>query len=404
MKPTKKNLLRRIGPGLITASVVLGPGSIVASSRAGAESGYRLLWLLIAAALLMAVYTSMGARLGCALEATPLAYLASRFGRWLAAIAGLSAFLVTAGFQFGNNLGVAFAVGTLTGTPQWIWPLLFTALALFFLVAAKHFYALLEKLMMLLVAIMIACFFANLFWTGINIPKLAAGLLPRIAKGDDLIARAMFPTTFSAVAAFYQAYLVKAKQWQREDIKDAVRDAWAGIATLTLISAAILIGAAQVLHGAGQGFGNVSGLAQLLKGLLGPAANLIFCLGLAAAAFSSFIVNAVIGGALLADGLGLPAAINGKPAKTLAAAVMIIGCTVALATLLAGAGTTTSLLVAQASTLVAAPLCAIILLILTSNRNIMGSLKNNVFSIIMGCAGLAVVFWLCYGWVISKLG
>jgi len=389
---------------LITASVVLGPGSIVASSRAGAESGYRLLWLLITAALLMAVYTSMGARLGCALGDTPLAYLAKRFGRWLSVIAGLSAFLVTAGFQFGNNLGAAFAVSAITGTPQWIWPLFFTALALFFLIAAKQFYALLEKLMMLLVAIMIVCFFANLFWTGIDIPKLATGLIPRIAQGDDLIARAMFPTTFSAVAAFYQAYLVKAKQWQREDIKNAVYDAWAGIATVTLICTAIIAGAAEVLYGADQGFGNVGDLAQLLKELLGPAANVVFCLGLAAAAFSSFIVNAVIGGALLADGLGLDSTLNAKPAKVLAAIVMIVGCAVAIATLQAGAGTTTSLLVAQASTLVAAPLCAIILLLLTSNRRIMGDLKNNPLSIIIGCAGLGVVFWLCYTWVRVKLG
>jgi len=32
-------VMRRVGPGLITAAVVLGPGSIIASSRAGAERG-----------------------------------------------------------------------------------------------------------------------------------------------------------------------------------------------------------------------------------------------------------------------------------------------------------------------------------------------------------------------------
>lgn len=396
-------ILRRLGPGLITASVVLGPGSIVAASRAGAEGGYRLIWLLAVAGLFMAVYTSMGARLGCALEVTPLTYVAKRVGRWLAVLGGLSAFLVASGFQFGNNMGVAFAAGALTGTPDWIWPIIFTTFSLLFLFWAKRIYVLLERLMMALVAIMILCFFGNLFWTGISIPGLIAGFVPRIEKGDGLIARAMFPTTFSAVAAFYQAYLVKAKQWRREQLTDAVRDAWAGIAILGLISAAILTGAAQMLHGSGESFRNVGQLAQVLKGSLGPAANIVFCCGLGAAAFSSFIVNSVIGGALLADGLGLDSDINGKPTKALAALAMLIGCVVALTTFGLGAGTTTSLLIAQASTLVAAPLCAVMLLVMTSSRQVMGDLKNGIVSIVIGCAGLGVVFWLCAMWLIDKL-
>lgn len=390
----KTSIWRRIGPGLITASVVLGPGSIVASSRAGAEGGYRLLWVLVVAGVFMAVYTSMGARLGCALSVTPLTYVAQRAGRWLAVLAGLSAFLVTAGFQFGNNMGVAFAATGLTGLPHWVWPIAFTTVSLLFLVSAKRVYTMLERLMMALVAVMIVCFLGNLFWTGVSVPKMVGGLAPGFARGDGLIARSMLATTFSVVAAFYQAYLVQAKQWRREQIKDAVRDAWIGIAILALISAAILTGAAETLHGSGAGFQGVGDLAQVLKGILGPAANLVFCLGLGAAAFSSFIVNAVVGGALLADGLGLDADINARPAKTLAAVVMLIGCVVAVMTFQLGKGTTTSLLVAQASTLIAAPLCAVLLFVLASSKEVMGGLKNRAPAMVVGCAGLAVILVL----------
>ena len=379
----KTSIWRRIGPGLITASVVLGPGSIVASSRAGAEGGYRLLWVLVVAGVFMAVYTSMGARLGCALNVTPLTHVAQRAGRWLAVLAGLSAFLVTAGFQFGNNMGVAFAATGLTGLPHWVWPIAFTTVSLLFLVSAKRVYTMLERLMMALVAVMIVCFFGNLFWTGVSLPKMVGGLAPGFARGDGLIARSMLATTFSAVAAFYQAYLVQAKQWRRDQIKDAVRDAWIGIAIL-----------AETLHGSGAGFQGVGDLAQVLKGILGPAANLVFCLGLGAAAFSSFIVNAVVGGALLADGLGLDADINARPAKALAAVVMLIGCVVAVMTFQLGKGTTTSLLVAQASTLIAAPLCAVLLFVLASSKEVMGGLKNRAPAIVLGCAGLAVILVL----------
>lgn len=394
---TNKGLLRRLGPGLITASVVLGPGSIIASSRAGAEQGYRLLWVLAAAGVFMAVYTSMGARLGCALDVTPLAYVRRRSGRWVAVLTGLSAFLVTAGFQFGNNMGVAFAVSSATDAPEWIWPIAFTAVSLVFLFTAKSVYAMLERVMKVLVAVMIVCFLVNVSVVGVKGRDFLGGFIPRLDGKSTLIMRGMLATTFSVVAAFYQAYLVQAKQWGREQVVDAVRDAWVGIAILGLISAAILIGAAGALHGTTQTFEHVGQLAQALRGMLGAGGSVVFCFGLGAAAFSSFIVNAIVGGAMLADGLGLDARVEAWPTRLLAAAVMVIGCVVAVVTFRLGAGTTTttSLLVAQASTLLAAPLCAGLLFVLSSSRATMGDLRNNAVATAIGIVGFCVVLALC---------
>lgn len=396
-------LFRRFGPGLITASLVLGPGSIVASSRAGAQSAYRLLWVLVLASVLMAAFTAMGARLGCALQRTPLTHLAQwgvdaqglgrqrRAGRWLAGLAGLSAFVVTAGFQFGNNLGVAFAARGLIGGPAWVWPLLFTGLALGFLAGARQIYKWLERIMVTLVGVMILAFFANLLWTGFALRGVAAGLVPRLGEGDFQVAAAMLATTFSAVAAFYQAYLVQAKGWSRAHLGDAIRDAWAGIFILAGIAAVILVGSAESLYGREQDFADVGQLAAQLKGILGPAANLVFCAGLGAASFSSFIVNALIGGHLLADGLGLEARIDSRSTRFLAAGVMLVGCAVAVGTFRLGWGTTTSLLLAQAFTLVAAPLCAILLVVLTNRASLMGDLRNRLGSNVLGAVGLAVI-------------
>lgn len=380
---------------MITAAVVLGPGSIVASSRAGAEAGYRLLWVLAAACVLMAVYTAMGARLGCALEETPLGYVARRWGRPLAFLAGCSAFLVTAGFQFGNNIGVAVALSEITETPLWPWPLIFTALSLFFLIRARHVYQLLEKLMMLLVAVMLLSFVANLFWTGFHPVELARGLMSRKFTGSEsIIARALLGTTFSVVAAFYQAYLVQAKGWRREHLPNAVGDAWIGIAILGAIALVILIGAAEALHGGGGDFASVGQLARQLRGLLGPWALFVFSLGLAAASFSSFIANALIGGAMMADGLGQCADTSGRNVRVWTAVIMLIGCSVAVGTILLQRGSTTSLLIAQAATLVATPLCAILLYSITSSRSIMGNLRNRWPSLMFGAGGLVLLGWL----------
>ncbi len=397
-------ILRRVGPGIITASVVLGPGSIVAASKAGAVGGYRLLWLLVVSALFMAAYTSMAARLGCVLEVSPLTYVSARAGRWLALLAGLSAFFVTAGFQSGNNIGIAVALDAATGVPKAFWPIAFTLISLFFLFFARRVYAVIERLMALLVAVMIVCFFANLLRAGPSLRGVASGLSPKMADGDGLIARGMLATTFSIIAAFYQAYLVQAKRWGREDLADAVHDAWAGIVILGLISAAILVGAAETLHGAAGGFATVEQLARQLAGLLGPWARLVFSCGLAAAALSSFLVNAIIGGGMLADGLGLDPSMDSRATRILAAFVMLAGCAVACSTFIYGTGTTTAVLVAQASTLLAAPLCAVMLLALTSSEKTMGDLKNKPASVFLGLGGLAVILWLGALWLKGRLG
>lgn len=391
----RRPILSRIGPGLITAAVVLGPGSIVASSRAGAEAGYGLVWVLVCSGLLMASFTSMGARLGIALPTTPLQYVAARWGRPLAAVVGFSALFVTAGFQFGNNIGVAVAMRGLTGIDAAVWPVVFTILAIAFMLTAKQIYKLLERVMMVLVAIMILAFVANLFFTGVDLPALAKGFVPhRPQANEGIIARAMLGTTFSVVAAFYQAYLVRAKGWSRDNIGLAIGDAWIGIAILGGIAMVIMMGAAQALYGTGEDLGNIEKLASQLRGVLGPWANIVFSLGIGAASFSSFIANALIGGALMADGLGQGEHFGGKATRVWTIVIMLIGCGVAMLVLTAGEGSSTSILIAQASTLVAVPLCAVLLFGMSSSRTIMGGLQNRWPIIIVGLLGLGVLAWL----------
>ena len=391
------SLLKRIGPGFITAAVVLGPGSILASSRAGAEGEYGLIWLLACACVFMATFTGMGARLGCALKETPLQYVAEHWGRLLAFLVGVSGFLVTAGFQFGNNLGVAVAMAEITGTPLWIWPLIFTGISLVFLLTARHVYQFIERLIIVLVVVMLASFVANLFWTGVSPVSLVRGLPPRGLTDTELvIGSAILATTFSAVAAFYQSYLVQAKGWRRESTRIAITDARIGITVLGCMALVIMISAAESLHGKGGDFESVGELARQLEGVLGSWAILIFCFGLAAASFSSFIANALIGGALFSDGVGLDADLSGWPVKGFTSAVMVVGCLVAVATSLVGRGSTTSLIIAQASTLVAAPLCAILLYCMSSSKRIMGDMRNGWPSLIIGACGLLVMAYLTF--------
>ena len=391
-----KRWYHRVGPGLITAAVVLGPGSIVSSSKAGAEAGYGLIWVLVTSALVMAAFTSMGARVGCAMEESFLQHLAKRWGRPLAAITGFSAFFVAAGFQFGNNLGVAYALESIQpSVPLWVWPIVFTGLSMVFMMYAKNVYHLMEMVMRFFVAVMVIAFVSNLFFTGISPSGLAVGLVPKkFGDGEFLIAASMLGTTFSAVAAFYQAYLVQAKGWKKEDLKSAIQDSWIGISILGGMGLVIMIGAAQTLFGTGAEFAHIGQLATQLESVLGSSAGLVFGLGLCAAAFSSFIANALIGGALLADGLGLDPKMEKLPTRLCAVAALFVGCGVSLLTIGWGVGGAQSVLIAQTSTIIASPLCALLLFYFANDKALMGDLRNRLWSNILGAVGLIILLGL----------
>ena len=62
--------LRRIGPAIIVAAVVLGPGSIVGASKVGCEYGLDLLWVVPLAGLLMIAMTTASMIIGATSEKT----------------------------------------------------------------------------------------------------------------------------------------------------------------------------------------------------------------------------------------------------------------------------------------------------------------------------------------------
>ena len=95
-----------LGPGLITACVVIGPGSILTSSKVGASQGYGMSWVVVVAVIFMMTFTIMASRLGAVAKESPGKMVTDGAGRWLAVLIGLSVFFIASAFQFGNNLGV----------------------------------------------------------------------------------------------------------------------------------------------------------------------------------------------------------------------------------------------------------------------------------------------------------
>ena len=210
-----KTIFKSVGPGFIIASVVLGPGSITVASRIGSEYGYAFLWVIAIATVFMITYTSMGARFGVMNSKSILQTIAESYGRWFAVLIGISAFLSTSSFQFGNNLGIGIGMEGITGINERVWPIIFTPLGIILVFWAKNLYKVLENLMKFMVMIIIFAFFINLILTKPEIAPLARGFVPSKLSPESLnVVAALMATSFALAAALYQSYLAQDKGWK----------------------------------------------------------------------------------------------------------------------------------------------------------------------------------------------
>ena len=310
-------------------------------------------------------------------------------------------FFISAAFQFGNNLGVLSAFKEyeeyLTKIPYFQLDyllVLFNVLSISFLFVFRDLYRVVERLMMVLVGLMLVSFAVNLCFARPSISEFLMGFIPPI---DELIFRksaedaildisllGLVGTTFVITAAYFQSYLVRQKGWGKAELSDGLVDARIGSVIMALITIMLMSTAAAELRG--QELDNVGDVAAGLKPAFGVMGHSLFCLGLFAAAYSSFLVNSMIGGFILADGLGLGSKPTDLWPRLMTVLVLLTGMIVALLVNRAGLNPFPAIVAAQAVTVVAAPIVAGALWWLTNRRDIMGADRNglviNVFALI----------------------
>jgi len=397
----------RIGPALITACVVIGPGSILTSSQVGARHGFAMSWVVVLSVLFMLAYMSIGARLGVVASESPGDLVARLAGRWLAVLIGGCVFFISSAFQFGNNLGVDSAVRVYLDTP-WVGSLrtslgfdplnltviFFNAMTILFLFAFRNLYRAVERLMMTLVGIMLVSFAINLAFAQPSPWRMAAGLIPTNPATLGLPLLGLVGTTFVISAAYFQAYLVRQKGWGRAELDDGLLDTRVGAVMMAAITLMIMFTAAAVLRG--RELAHVADVARQLEPLFGQWGQALFCLGLFSAAYSSFLVNSMIGGFILSDSLGLGGDPSDRWPKLLTTAVLLTGMTVALVVIGTGRSPVPAIVAAQAATVVASPLMAGVVLWLTNRHDVMGDDRNPWVLNLIAVVGLLMLMAMAF--------
>ncbi|MBN1444041.1 MAG: divalent metal cation transporter, partial [Planctomycetes bacterium] len=304
-----------------------------------------------------------------------------RLTRPFAALCGISLASGCMAFQFGNCLGVTVGVELLLpGVPPVVWPVAFTAAALVFLFGFRAVYRILEKVMIFFLIVMLGAFTIQLVEARPDLAAAARGALVPSLPGevDWVTVGGLIATTFVLVAVIFQSYAVKAKGWDRKDFRSGLTDALLASVIVTMLGSIILMTAAATLHARGIEVSEARDMALQLEKVFGRGARIIFGVGFGSAAFTSFITNALAGGVLVSDGLGLGGRLDGKATRIFAAAILLVGLATSLVIILrspeGGAAAqradpkVIAIMIGQAATLLAVPLGTIAMVFVLLDR------------------------------------
>ena len=411
-----KQLFSSFGPAIIVAAIVLGPGSILTSSKVGAQYGYPAVTAIILAVILMIAMVALSARIGVIYDDSPCDQLARRLGRPVSVIVGAILFALVAIFQYSNNVAIISGLAPLfdsenfsltAGATPAIILVSFNAVVIFCFYRMRHLYDSIESLMKWLIGLMVVAFLIN-FLVVFSSPR---GYVPVSSKQepDVIVLLGLMGTTFSVGGAFYQAYLVKEKGWKLPDAQRGLFDSVISISVVGVVSIVILMTAARVFHGRPDPvvLSGVGDVAMQLQPLFGRWAKVIFCLGIFAGAFSSFLVNALVGGTVLSDSLGKGSRLGEGWTLSLTTVALLCGLIVALFNLSDAASTINLITFAQALTVLGLPALALALLYLGTRPDLTGERKVPRWIISLGWVGFIVALALAVRTsvaVLEKLG
>jgi NRAMP (natural resistance-associated macrophage protein)-like metal ion transporter len=274
-----------LGPGLVSGFADNDAGGITTYSLAGANFGYTLLWVILASQIVLFFTQEAGARLGLATGKGLISLIRERWGvRWtvFAALLMLTANLGSIVAEFA---GIGSALG-IFGIPPQISAAVAAVVVVGFIALGNY-----SRVQYVFVAIGIFVSAAYIFSAIEAQPDWAeaanAMFHPQLST-SAIYWLAVVGTVGTTITPWGQAFIqsyVADKGLRPEDLKASRADVFAGSLLTNVIAAFILIACAATLYATGTKITTAADAAQALAPIAGAAAATLFAVGLLGASF-----------------------------------------------------------------------------------------------------------------------
>jgi len=387
-----RNFFAELGPGLITGAADDDPSGIATYSIAGASLGLVPLWTALFSFPLMAAVQLMCARLGLVTGRGLASIVRISYPRWV--LWSACAILIIANvFNIGADLGgMADATEMMTGVPSMVWTPIYTLLliSLLLFTTYRQIARIFKWLTLVLFAYVIAAFLAKPDWYAV----LKATFIPQIEGSGAFLATfvAILGTTISPYLFFWQASVEVEEERSQgkttikerggatdKELRKCRTDVFTGMFFSNLVMYFIILTTAATLYAHGQNnIGTATEAAEALRPLAGDFAYLLFTLGLVGTGMLGVPVLAGSAAYALSEAENWSGSLEDRPRVSRKFySIVVISMLLGLALDFVGFDAVKMLFYSAVLNGVLAPPLIVLVVLLTSNPDVMGKRVNS---------------------------
>jgi len=400
-----KTKLATFGPGIVLALTITGPGDLVSNSASGAEYGYAMLWALLLGIAVRYTLLHAVAKYVLVTEETMLQGY-GRVGRW-------SVWFILAAAavrRHTSNLYLSLLMGSSihilaplpTEASPVIWSFVFIGIS--FVMVYWGGYPIVERLFKALTVAMGAGFILVAVMSKPDLGEAIRGsVIPYLPPsgenyGSFLMLTALIGGTAGSLSNVSYAYLLREKGWHDVSAIPKQRiDLFASMAFALFVGFAIQVSAAATIGNHGVMLEDAEDMVSIFSGVFGTVGTVVFGVGFWAAVFSTYVGSNIGYPLLIADIYHkfIKGSTQDQPTSRTDPVfrwLVIFFHLSPLYIFLTGVRPVFLVLLVSSLIVIVLPVVAIVLLILTSNRKLMGDHVNGWFA--NASLGLVAVFTL----------
>lgn len=373
-----RQVMAYLGPGFFVTIGFIDPGNWATNVAAGADYGYKLLWVVTLSTLVLILWQHMAAHLGivtgrCLAEAVP-AYMGKAAVLWF----GSTAMAACAATALAEVLGAALGLQILFKIPLPVGIIAASVFAAVVVVLNK--YGSLEKLIVGFVGAIGFCYLAEVFLVKPDWGAAAVGMVvPKLNSDSIVVAMGVLGAVVMPHNMYLHSEVIQNRQWQgrsEEETRRLLRLEFVDTLTAMLVGMAIncgmMIVAAAVFHRHGVQVTDLGQAVATLEPLAGKLAGTLFGVGLLFAGLSSLITAGISGGTVYSGYLGKEADLESRYFRVGLVLTVLSGAVIALLV----TDTLKALIISQVCLSVQLPFTMLPLFLLTSSSRVMGKYVN----------------------------
>lgn len=372
-----RRILAAMGPGMVAALAGADAGGVATYSNAGALFGFMQLWTVPVMCFLLIVAQETAARMGCVTGKGLASLIREQFGVRLSALAMAALLVSNTTVTLSEFAGIASALA-LFDVPVYV-SVPVAALAIWLLTMSGS-YRRIEK-----VLLAVACVFVTYIVAGVMVgPDWSDALLHTVVPHVEATPRylSLLVASVGTAIAPWMLFLAQSnvveKNAHAEDLPYQRIDTVTGAVAASVISWFIILTTGAVLHPAGVVVNGAEEAATALAPLVGDYAELLFGAGLTGASFLAACVLPGITSSAICEAFGWERGADRSWAEApvyrgIITAVIAVS---ALVVMLPDVNLFGIMMVAQVINGVLLPVILVFMVLIASDKHVMGRFAN----------------------------